>query len=273
MITYRLFAALLAFSLASGGTYAVERALVFGSVAMDIPAEMHKRLTPLTEYLSDKLGRPVQLHLSPNMKTAIDMLASGEVDVAYLTPVAYLDSHAQGNTRLLVKTVTQGRGAFQLMIVSREGGPISEVADLKGRNFAFGDPKALLQRAVVEDAGLALSDLSEVTYLGHYDNIARGIAAGDFDGGILKDTKAFAWAKKGLKIIHESAPLPPYNVAVRNGMDEATFQQLRQAFLALDKDNPEQARIIHALNKKYDGFASTTDAEYDVVRRLVTPFR
>ncbi|HEY5734341.1 MAG TPA: phosphonate ABC transporter substrate-binding protein, partial [Gammaproteobacteria bacterium] len=51
--------------------------LQFGSVAMDIPAVMHKRLTPLTQYLSEKIGRDVSLKLSPNMGAAIHEVASG----------------------------------------------------------------------------------------------------------------------------------------------------------------------------------------------------
>ena len=35
--------------------------LVFGSVAMDIPAVMHKRLKPLTKYLSKRLNKKVVL--------------------------------------------------------------------------------------------------------------------------------------------------------------------------------------------------------------------
>lgn len=255
------------------GANAEPNEIVFGSVAMDIPAEMHKRLTPLTQYLSKSLGKPVRLHLSPNMKSAIAMLAKGEVDVAYLTPVAYLESHKQGNARLVAKTITKGRGSFQLMISVRADGPIKKVSDLKGRSFAFGDPKALLQRAVVQAAGIRLDDLGEFAYLGHYDNIARGVSAGDFDAGILKDTKAYAWEAKGLKIIHSSAPLPPYNIAARDGLDEDIYDKLRDAFLALDVKNPNDALVIHALSKNYDGFAETSDDEYDIIRQLIKPFR
>ncbi|MGW8310328.1 MAG: hypothetical protein ACWGNB_04630, partial [Thiogranum sp.] len=35
--------------------------VLFGSVAMDIPAVMYKRLSPLTEYLSQAIDRPVSL--------------------------------------------------------------------------------------------------------------------------------------------------------------------------------------------------------------------
>ena len=48
--------------------------------------------------------------------------------------------------------------------------------------------------------------------------------------------------------------------------------KLRKAFLSLDAKNEEHKKIIKALDKKYDGFAKTSDAEYDVVRKLVAPF-
>ena len=48
----------------TNGIAAEKSELLFGSVAMDIPAVMHKRLKPLTQYLSKELGRPVSLKLS-----------------------------------------------------------------------------------------------------------------------------------------------------------------------------------------------------------------
>lgn len=252
---------------------AAPEVLYFGSVAMDIPAEMHRRLKPLTEYLSNALGVTVELRLSPDMKGAIQQIADGQVDIAYLTPVAYLNAHEQGGAELLVKTVTQGKGSFQLMIVARKDSGINKVEDIKGKSFAFGDKRALLQRAVVVGAGIKLEELGDYAFIGHYDNIARGVSVGDFDAGILKDTKAYAWEKKGLKIVHASAPLPPYNIAVRQGLSPVLYEKLKAAFLRLDASKSADRAVIKALSKKYDGFAETSDAEYDVVRRLVAPFR
>lgn len=246
--------------------------LRLGSVAMDIPAAMYNRLKPLTDYLSAELKRPVTLRLAPNMPRAIADVAKGESDIAYLTPVAYIKAHAQGNVRLVAKTVTRGERSFRLMLVTRENGPIRRVQDLAGKSFAFGDEAALLQRAVVVHAGVKLEKLGSHRFLGHYDNIARGVATGDFDAGILKDTTAYAWEKKGLRIIHTSPELPPYNIAVSQRVDEATFQALRKALLALDPKKPAHAPVITALDKSYDGFAATTDAEYNIVRTLIKPF-
>ena len=50
-------------------------------------------------------------------------------------------------------------------------------------------------------------------------------------------------------------------------------EKVKQAFLALDPNKPAHRLVIKALDKKYDGFAATSDQEYDVVRELIKPFK
>jgi phosphonate transport system substrate-binding protein len=249
-----------------------QKPVLFGSVAMDIPAVMYRRLTPLTQYLSKAIGRPVALKLSPNMPAAIADTAEGRVDLAYLTPVAYLKAHDQGGARLVVKTVTNGQGSFRLMIVVKQDSPITSVQDLVGKRFAFGDRAALLQRAVVVGSGISLDQFSDYKFIGHYDNIVRAVMNGDFDAGILKDTMAYKWNGKGIRILYSSPELPPYNITASRNVDDALLAKLRKAFLSLDENKPADALVIKAVDKRYDGFAPTSDAEYDIVRQLVRPF-
>jgi phosphonate transport system substrate-binding protein len=260
--------------LASGNAAAnsSNKEIRFGSVAMDIPAIMQKRLLPLTRYLSNELGQPVVLKLSPNMPAAINEVSTGAVELSYLTPVAYIRSHQKGNTQLVAKTVTNNKASFQLMIVVREDSPIKSVADLEGKSFAFGDKAALLQRATVVGADMPLEKLGRYEFIGHYDNIVRAVLNRDFDAGILKDTMAYKWEGKGIRILYQSPDLPPYNIAASKNIDETMLTKLQKAFLNLDTNNPEHAPIIKALDKKYNGFAPTSDAEYDVVRKLIQPF-
>lgn len=253
-------------------TYAEDKEIKFGSVAMDIPVVMHKRLTPLTRYLSRTLKRPVSLKLSPDMGAAIKDTAAGTVDLAYLTPVAYLKAAEQGDVQLIAKTITNGKASFQLMIVVKENSPIKTVQQLIGKTFAFGDKKALLQRAAVMGSGIKLEQFSDYKFIGHYDNIARAVMNNDFDAGILKDTMAFRWEGKGLRILYRSPALPPYNITASKNLDAETMTALRDAFLNLDGKNPEHLKIIKALDKKYDGFAPTSDEEYNVIRELIRPF-
>lgn len=255
-----------------GSAHAAKHAIRFGSVAMDIPAVMHRRLTPLTRYLSQQLGRPVHLKLAQDMPGAIKDVASGHVDLAYLTPVAYLKAHAMGGAQLVCKTITDGKGSFKLMIVVRADSPIKKVADLRGKKFAFGDRAALLQRAVVVGSGIKLNEFSRYDFLGHYDNIVRAVLHGEFDAGILKDTMAYKWMNRGVRILYASEDLPPYNIAASKNVSKSMLHKLQVAFLKLNAKNPEHMEIIKTLDKNYDGFAITSDEEYDVVRRLIAPF-
>lgn len=246
--------------------------LYFGSVAMDVPAVMHRRLSPLTKYLSEALQRPVSLKLSPDMPTAVKEISNGTVNLTYLTPVAYIKAKNSGSVRLVAKAVTNGAGSFKLMIVTKDDSAIRSIDDLAGKRFAFGDKAALLQRAVVVGAGMPLERLGSHDFIGHYDNILRGVLNEDFDAGILKDTMAEKWQGKGIKILHASAALPPYNIVAGRDMDDKLLEKVRQALLRLDSRNPEHAKVIQALDEQYDGFAPVKDEEYDVVRKLIKPF-
>ena len=66
--------------------------------------------------------------------------------------------------------------------------------------------------------------------------------------------------------------MPPYNITASKNVDDALLARLREALLSLDEKNPAHAPIIKAVDKKYDGFAPTGDAEYDIVRELIKPF-
>ena len=269
-----LFITFIVFWALSTNSFAAEdhSPLRFGSVAMDIPSKMHTRLTPLTEYLSKELNRPVILKLSPNMGAAINSVAKAQVDFAYLTPVAYLKSHEQGNTRIVAKTLTNKKPYFQLMIVVRNDSPVKTIEDLVGKSFAFGDKRALLQQAVVVGSGIKIENFSKYDFLGHYDNIVRGVLNRDYDAGILKDTKALKWKSKGVRIIYTSPELPPYNITASKNIDKKLFNNIQKAFTKLDVNNPKHKMVVKSLSNKYDGFTETTDSDYDVVRNLIKPF-
>jgi len=91
--------ALLALTPVYGVASEISEPLHFGSVAMDVPVKLHRRFTPLTQYLSRKLKRQDTIKLSHNMSGAIDDVASGTAELAYLTPVAYIKSPKKGNAR------------------------------------------------------------------------------------------------------------------------------------------------------------------------------
>jgi len=82
----------------------------------------------------------------------------------------------------------------------------------------------------------------------------------------------YKWEGKGVRILYATPDLPPYNITASKNVDNVIFRKLQRVFLTLDAKNTGHLIIIKALDKKYDGFARTSDKEYDVVRKLVKHF-
>ncbi len=247
--------------------------VTMGSVAMDIPVEMIKRMSALTNYLALSTNLNIRFRPSPSLGSAVDDLGTGQTQIAYLTPVAYIEARKKYGVVPLVAPTAQGRPYFSLVLGVKAGSGINAPADLKGKRFAFGDQKALLQRAAVASMGLGLHDFSHFAYLKHYDNVAKAVLAGDFEGGIFKDSVAEGFKSKGIVVIGSTAPLPSYLFAVHPGMPVGVRNQLRDALLALKKSTPERAATLEAFDIAYDGFTLIDDAAYDTVRTLIQPFQ
>lgn len=247
--------------------------VTLGSVAMDIPVEMIKRMSALSNYLALQTGLNLRFRPSPNLDSAVDDLGAGRTQVAYLTPVAYIEARKKYGVVPLAAPTSNGRPHLSLVIVTKAGSGIDKPAQLKGKRFAFGDEKALLQKAAVASMGLTAGDFSEFAYLKHYDNIAKAVLAGDFDGGILKDSIAEEFRYKGLAVIGTTAPLPSYVFAARSDLPASTRAKLRSALLALKRDTPDKTATLDAFDASYDGFAAIQDKDYDSVRRLIQPFQ
>ena len=262
----------LTMSVASHAQPAPPPTLYLGSVAMDVPAEMVKRLTPLSRYLTAHTGMNVTFRASPNMDGAIAELGSGVTGMAYMTPVAYVEARRKHGVEPLVAPTTAGKSTFRLVVVVKQTSPMRSAAELKGKTFAFGDEKARLQQAVVAGVGARLADFSRYGFLKHYDNIAKAVLNDDFDAGILTESAFQEYAPRGLRLLHTSPPLPSYLFAVNSHLPPATVDKLRAAFLALRAEVPAHRDILHALGKGFEGFAPAQDKDYDTVRKLITPF-
>jgi phosphonate transport system substrate-binding protein len=247
--------------------------IYLGSVAMDIPIEMAKRLGVLSKYLGEQTGLSIKFRASPNLGSAVDDLGAGHTQIAYLTPVAYLQAHDKFGAVPLVAPLNAGRPTFELVIAVRNDSPFKTVEDLRNKRFAFGDEKALLQKAAVEGMGIKVTEFSKVAYLNHYDNIAKAVLNGDFDAGILTDNIAEEFKSKGIRVLKSSPPLPSYNFAVSKDIPKEAADKLKTAFLALKRNTPANVAVLDGFEKGYDGFVPTNDAAYDIVRKMIAPYK
>lgn len=247
--------------------------LLMGVIPLESPAEMYRRFSPLADYLGRAIGRRVELSTAVDFARTVDDLAEGNTDLAFLTPTTYIEANRRCGAVVLVKALRKGVPVTHAAIVVRAGSGIERLEELKGKRIAFGDEMSttsyLIPRAMLAEAGVGLNDLEGHAFLGHHDDVAKAVLAGEYDAGGLRETTARAFEDQGLTVLATSADIPEFNICVSRDLDRTVADELKKALLALNTDDPEQARLLSLIDPDYTGFTGAADGDYDGVRAIV----
>jgi phosphonate transport system substrate-binding protein len=231
---------------------------------------------PLAAYLSQKLGRKVQLRTVDSWEGLAKSLANGETDMALLGPWGYVLANRNAGAQAVGTILYDGRPTYHALIVTRPDSGISTLKDLKGRSFAFGDKGSTSGYLIPTHHFLTMGIddpekfFGKVVYTKH-QAIETQVTRGELDAGADYDRNRNAMIEQGLiraadsRIIWTSAPLPndAFAVSADLARDKALVARLQaaleQAGEAL-KTNP-QLLPVH-----YTGFVRSDDTLYRSIR-------
>ncbi len=251
--------------------------LMMGVIPLESPAEMHRRFSPLAEYLGRKIGRRVELSVAVDFAKTIKDLADGTTDLAFLTPTTYIEARNACDAMLLVKALRNGVPAMHAVIAVRKDSGLTRIGELKGKRFAFGDRMSttsyLIPRSMLADAGIGLDDLKTYAFLGHHDDVAKAVLEGEYDAGGLRESTAKAFADRGLSVIKTSIEIPEFNICVSKNLDRSAAEEIRKALVALDRKNGEQARVLALIDPDYTGFIAAEDSDYNGIRTVLNKMK
>jgi phosphonate transport system substrate-binding protein len=150
--------------------------------------------------------------------------------------------------------------------------PAKTVADLKGKNFAFGSPAStsghlMPRHFLLKDGINPDKDFRNVAFSGAHDATVAFVASGKADGGVLNASVMDKLIEKGdanakrVKVIATTPPYYDYNWTVRPGLDAALVKKLTDAFLKLDPANPAHKELMDL--QRASKFVATKASNYD----------
>lgn len=209
----------------------------------DNPSRLVARFTPLCDYLTTQLGRPVQLEIARSYEDQIQRIATGKADLAYMGPTPFLraqDHYLKSSRKwlqALVAEVRAGRASYRSVLVVRGDSTINSLDEIRGHTIALGSPHSFgshyVPRVILGNAGLTFSDLKDFAYLGRHERVALSVLHGDFDvGGLRLDVaERYMNGKPGLRVLANSPPLPPHLIVARPGLDDGLATRIRLALL------------------------------------------
>ena len=250
--------------------------LRFGFTPVLSEPEMRAEFEPLMGYLSDSIGQKVTLYIAKDYGDLRTQMESGSVDIGSFSPFSYVDAARGGKIRIIAQSIIEGSATYRGIIVARKDSGLKSIADLKGKRFAFVDPKSasgyVYPRAMLIEKGINPETFfKETIFAGSHDKVIAGVLDGRADAGAIYDGALGVAKRSGVLVdnlltLASSDPIPHDAVAVRIGMDEALARRIQLALINLDKSETGR-RVIARSKKKLTGHVVAQDSLFDVVRR------
>ncbi len=239
-----------------------------GLVPLENAIKMNESFEPLCKFINQVLDHNLFIRLGHNYDEAVNDVGTGRALLSYQTPSTYIEAHEKFGVEPLVVPLAKGEPYYKSAIVVRQDSGITDIAQLCGKRFAFGDAKSTgskaMPQSMLKGAGIDIKDLAGHDFLGSHDNVANAVLNNEFEGGGLMYSVAEKYQSEGLKILAVSDPIPQFPICASPKLSQEAKQQLIEALVNLqDKD------ILEAMGSHVTGFAPTKDSDYDGVRAML----
>jgi phosphonate transport system substrate-binding protein len=232
---------------------------------------------PLLRYLEEKLNRPVELIQRRTYMEINDLIAHGQVDMAFVCTSAYIQGHDTFGMELLVAPQVNGKTTYNSLLIVPANSPARSMADLRGKVFAFTDPISLSGRVyptyLVQQLGSTPEEFfSRTFYTYSHDEAIRAVASGLADGAAV-DSLVYAFMlerdpalREKLKVIHTSPDfgIPP--VVVNPAIRPQIKHELKSILLEMANDAAAQ-EVLKSIG--VERFVPISDEIYQSARELM----
>ena len=250
------------------------------------PEEQRARYAPFGAYLEAQLGVPVELFVASDYAGVVTALANGQLDLAYLGGLTYLQANEQVELVPLVTEVDRDTGttAYYSAIVVPADSPFQTLEDLLSADavLALGDVAStsgsLYPRSMIVDAGANCSlrqldscpPLRQVVFTGGHDAAAQAVLAGSADAAgmelrILRRLERDGAVPVGALRVIAQAPVEGYPWVARQALGTAVHDAIQNVFLQLS--DPDLLDLLRA-----ESYVVLSAGAYDDMRRRAETF-
>ncbi|MBN1157015.1 phosphonate ABC transporter substrate-binding protein [Candidatus Woesearchaeota archaeon] len=251
------------------------KVLKMGLIPADDAEEMLRSYEPVKEYLSKKLGIPVEIQVTSDYTAAIEAMRAKHIDMAWFGPFSYIIAANVADAQAIVNGIrrSDGKAEYQSIIVVRAGSGVETLADLKGKKFAFVDPAStsgnLIPRKMLIDNGIdPEEDFSMSYYAGTHNAVEYAIANGNVDAGADSDNSYERMVNAGEidpkvnKILFKSPPIPGSPIVVRKSLPAELRQKIQQALVEMDEQTINEVDGWGDIAR----YQKVADSDYDIIR-------
>ena len=255
------------------------------------PEQAAKAKTLIEPYLSKELKTTVTVQVFNTYDDLSTALADGKVDLAWITPLAFVHAADKNNdVTALSKAMRQGGGGlfYRSVFIVKKGNAAAALGDLKGKKVAWVNTSStsgyLFPRELLKKSGFdPASFFSGETMAGDHTAVCKAVRDGKADVGATfaqdpgegkQVTKPEGCADSGgslddFKVVATTGPIPNEVLAVRPDFtfDRKRVNNIIQTFGRMGLNDEGKRLLKDAF--RVDGWGIAVDGDFDPVIDLV----
>lgn len=239
-----------------------EKPILMGAVLYDPKVSV---IWDIIRDFFEEQGCPIDVVFYTNYELQVEALAKGHVDIAWNSPLAWIDSvrRTGGACRAIAMRDTDRDRVSHIVVKSESG--LESLEDLRGKTIAVGAkdspqatliPLGLLQRADLAPGKDVQVKRFDVLVGKHGDHVGgeldafNCLAAGDADASAMLDLNWEAWSADGTinrdayKTLATTDLFDHCVFTVLDGFDAAREKAFLEALFAMSYDNPQHREMM-----------------------------
>lgn len=250
--------------------------LEIGVAAMISPKNTLTTYQDLVNYIGVKLGKKTKMVQRATYDEMNQLVENREVVAAFVCSGPYVEGHEKFGMEMLAVPQMYGETTYYSYIIVPADSTVTKFEQLKGKKFAFTDPKSNTGKLVPTYIISKMNEtpdtfFKEYIFSGSHDNSIESVSKKLVDGAAV-DHLIYEFIKKtnpeftkGTKVIAKLGPyaIPP--IVTHPDTDPALKQQIRSILLNMDKD-PEGKKILDQV--AIEKFTTIDDSAYASVREM-----
>jgi phosphonate transport system substrate-binding protein len=219
------------------------------------PEKMLEEKKALSHFLSEELGRPVEVIIPLSSAVILEGLANGTIDLAYVGSTEMIQASDRGLASLLLAVELNGQTDYLSYWVTKKEAPYQNVKELKGKPIAFSSKTStsgfvipmwdLYQQGLISDKGdpETFFGRGNVWYGNGYVSAIQRVLSGEAEAAAVsyyvldEDKHLTAEERAKLRKMDDQGPVPTHVLAIRNNIEWGDQQAIEKAFLRLNEDN------------------------------------
>jgi len=255
--------------------FSLEKKVIFvGVVPRDNPRIAYEKYQPIVDYLSESTAYEFELTLEKTYDNIVSALGRGDIDIAFLGPLTYLNAHKKFGAVSILRSVTdKDEPTYRSVIVTRKNHSVNNLSDLKGKDFAFAAMEStsgnLIPRLILAEEGIHLKELRSYSNFDFHESVIKWILKGKYDAGAVRESVAEKYIPQGLRVLSISGPIPTGPIVVGTKTPYAIVETIKHNLLNLNKTESGMEVLKKLDPEMRGGFIEASDSDYEHIRHLI----